>query len=136
METAVRFGELVEGLDDIVISGDPDIEINKVEVDSRLIEANDVFVAIPGFADDGPRYIAEAIARGATAIVSPGEVQADVKCLARVGDIRRATAKIAARYYNHPSRQLKLIGVTGTNGKTTITWLLKSSLSSATVRSA
>ena len=126
METAVRFGELVQGLSDVVISGDPDIEINKVEVDSRLIEANDVFVAIPGFADDGVRYINEAVARGATAIVSPGDVQANVKCRAKVSDIRRAIAKIAARYYDHPSRKLKLIGVTGTNGKTTITWLLKS----------
>ena len=126
MEAVVKFRELVQGIDGVVFDGDPDFEINKVEVDSRLVEANDVFVAIPGFADDGEKYISDAVTRGATAVVSPGDLQTKVKCHARVGDIRRAIAKIAARYYDHPSRKLKLIGVTGTNGKTTITWLLKS----------
>ncbi len=126
MGVAVTFGELIHELDDAVISGDPNVEIGKVEVDSRLITANDVFVAIPGFADDGLKYITDAVSRGAIAVVSPGEVPAGTRCSAKVRNIRRAVAKIAARYYDHPSRRLKLIGITGTNGKTTITWLLKS----------
>ena len=126
MGAAVTFAELLSDLDDVVISGNPGTEINKVEVDSRLIGVNDVFVAIPGQADDGLKYISDAVTRGAVAVVSPTAVPATIKCSARVGDIRRAIAKIAARYYDHPSRKLKLVGVTGTNGKTTITWLLKS----------
>ena len=122
----MTFGELVAGLDDAVISGDPNVTINKVEVDSRLVSANDVFVAIPGFADDGLKYVFEAVRRGAIAVVAPAEAPVGVSCYAKVGDIRRAIAKIAATYYEHPSRKLNLIGVTGTNGKTTITWLLKS----------
>ncbi|MGB5105606.1 MAG: UDP-N-acetylmuramoyl-L-alanyl-D-glutamate--2,6-diaminopimelate ligase [Candidatus Zixiibacteriota bacterium] len=122
----MTFGELVAGLDDAIISGDPNVTINKVEVDSRLVNSSDVFVAIPGFADDGLKYVYEAVRRGAIAVVAPSETPVAVKCSAKVGDIRRAIAKIAATYYDHPSRHLDLVGITGTNGKTTITWLLKS----------
>ncbi|MCC6963214.1 MAG: UDP-N-acetylmuramoyl-L-alanyl-D-glutamate--2,6-diaminopimelate ligase [candidate division Zixibacteria bacterium] len=124
----VTFGELVERVEDIKITGDPTVTINKVEVDSRLITTDDLFVAIPGFADDGLKYVADAAHRGAVAVVAPVAVATPLRVVGIVGDIRRAVARIAARYYDYPSRKLKLVVVTGTNGKTTITWLLKSIL--------
>jgi UDP-N-acetylmuramoyl-L-alanyl-D-glutamate--2,6-diaminopimelate ligase len=124
----VAFGDLVASVEDITITGDPLTEIAKIEVDSRLITTDDLFVAVPGHADDGRKYIADAVNRGAIAIVAPTPVEVPVRVSGRVADIRRALARIAAKFYNYPSRRLKLAVVTGTNGKTTITWLLKSIL--------
>lgn len=74
------------------------------------------------------KYINEAIARGAVAVVAPERTDAKAECFVQVTDIRSAAAKIAARYFGYPSRQLDLIGVTGTNGKTTVTYEVKSIL--------
>jgi UDP-N-acetylmuramoyl-L-alanyl-D-glutamate--2,6-diaminopimelate ligase len=120
--------ELIETVDTVAITGDLSVPINKVEVDSRLITEGDLFVAITGETDDGAKYIGNAIAKGATAVVAERDFTADVQCKVIVKDMRSAVAKIAARFHNYPSKRLKLIGVTGTNGKTTITFLLKSIL--------
>jgi UDP-N-acetylmuramoyl-L-alanyl-D-glutamate--2,6-diaminopimelate ligase len=120
--------ELIETIDSVAVTGDPAATINKVEVDSRLIKQGDLFIAITGEKDDGLKYISDAIAKGAIAVVASTEFDAEVPCMVIVKDMRTAVAKIAARYYDYPSKHLKLIGVTGTNGKTTITFLLKSIL--------
>jgi len=120
--------ELIETVDTVAITGDLSVLINKVEVDSRLIGEGDLFVAITGEKDDGIKYIANAIAKGATAVVAERDFTANPACKVIVKDMRSAVAKIAARYHKYPSKQLRLIGVTGTNGKTTITFLLKSIL--------
>jgi UDP-N-acetylmuramoyl-L-alanyl-D-glutamate--2,6-diaminopimelate ligase len=93
-----------------------------------LIAKGDLFVAITGEKDDGIKYIPNAIAKGATAVVAERDFSADAVCKIIVKDMRSAVARIAARYHKYPSKQLRLIGVTGTNGKTTITFLLKSIL--------
>ncbi len=124
----VMFKELVADIRDIEITGDSSIEIAGVEVDSRMVQARDLFIAIPGEKQDGRAFVKDAVSRGAVAVVSSAPISEPVSCFARVGDIRRATAQIAARYYDFPSRRMKMIGITGTNGKTTITWLLKSIL--------
>jgi UDP-N-acetylmuramoyl-L-alanyl-D-glutamate--2,6-diaminopimelate ligase len=115
-----------------------DVTIQKISYDSRSVEQGDVFVAIRGLKLDGHRFIEDAVHRGARAVVLEDDrAMADsfflhndvVKVV--VGNSRRALAQIAANYFGHPSKKLGLLGVTGTNGKTTSTHLLKSILESA-----
>jgi UDP-N-acetylmuramyl-tripeptide synthetase len=124
----ITFKELIERLDGIAITGDPEVIINKVEVDSRLVGKDDLFVAVTGDTEDGWKYIPDVINKGAAAVIAMRDFPGEVRCKGIVADIRSAVAKISARYYDYPSRKLRLIGVTGTNGKTTITYLLKSIL--------
>lgn len=125
----VAFADLVKHLDDISITGDPATQINKVEVDSRQIARGDLFIAVDGYAVDGLQYVPDAIAKGAVAVLASKPVDAAVSCKAIVKDVRTAISRIAAEYYNYPSKELTLVGVTGTNGKTTITYLVKSIVS-------
>lgn len=122
------FADLVHEVKDIEISGDPATKINKIEVDSRLVEKGDLFVAVDGYALDGAQFIPDAIRNGAVAVIASRPVQAKLACFAVVSDIRSAVAKVAARFFGYPSRELTLVGVTGTNGKTTITYLVRSIL--------
>ena len=108
------------------VSGDTSISIEKVCFDSRKVEADTLFIAIRGTVVDGHHFIAEVIAKGATAIVCeemPAERFQSVTYV-QVKDSSLALAIIAANFYDHPSEKLKLIGVTGTNGKTTVVTLL------------
>ena len=97
-------------------------EVTGVCCDSQRIRPGDVFVAIPGFREDGRCHIAEAKARGAVCVLSREPVQE--LPWAVVQDPRRALAEVSARLYRHPDRELAVVGVTGTNGKTTTTQLL------------
>ncbi|KRD08188.1 UDP-N-acetylmuramoylalanyl-D-glutamate--2,6-diaminopimelate ligase [Flavobacterium sp. Root901] len=108
------------------VKGSTDIGIQKIEFDSRKVESNDVFVAIRGSLSDGHDYIDKAIALGAKAIICdtvPENTQKDVTYI-QVRDTNTALAFMAANYFEDPSAKLKLVGVTGTNGKTTIASLL------------
>ncbi len=108
------------------VSGDTSISIEKVCFDSRKVEADTLFIAVRGTIVDGHHFIAEVIAKGATAIVCeemPAERFQTVTYV-QVKDSSLALAIIAANFYDHPSEKLKLIGVTGTNGKTTVVTLL------------
>ena len=100
--------------------------------DSRKVKPGDTFVAIPGLKYDGADFIPQAIAAGAKVIVAEKEIEvpSGIK-FERVPSARKALAYLADQFYDHPSRKLKLIGVTGTNGKTTITYLIQSILASA-----
>lgn len=121
--------KLSEVLKNIVILesvGKTDIEICGIQIDSRKIEAGHLFIAVCGTQADGHQYIGKAIAQGATAVVCqqlPDDLPAGVTFI-RIEDTEDATGKIATQFYGNPSTQLKLIGVTGTNGKTTIATLL------------
>ena len=95
------------------------IEITGVAEDSRSVRPGELFVAIRGFVDDGHRYVEEALARGAAAVVAERELHCDAPCI-RVKDTREALARLSAAFYDHPTRGLYTIGVTGTNGKTTV----------------
>lgn len=111
---------------------------------SKQVRSGDLFVALPGSTTDGHRFIEEAIARGAAAILTqqppawhhphagPGPSRG-CPCIV-VSDTHRALTVIAARFYGHPSRKLRLVGVTGTNGKTTTTYLLKAILEAGGMR--
>lgn len=135
----MRFEELLGGCE-VVRRAGPNVEIGGVEYDSRRIASRSLFLAIRGETTDGNRYIAEALARGATAVVTDSaeafENVAKRSCDAGVAEVpagggRRAMAVIAANFFRHPERQVTLSGVTGTNGKTTTAFLLDAMLNSA-----
>lgn len=108
------------------VKGSTEIAIGKMDFDSRKIEANDVFVAIRGSVSDGHDYIEKAIELGAIAIVCDTFPENIVKGITyiQVKDTNKALAFMAANYFDNPSHKLKLVGITGTNGKTTIASLL------------
>lgn len=108
------------------VKGSTEIAINKMDFDSRKIESNDVFIAIRGTISDGHDYIEKAIQLGAVAIVCDTfpETIANGVTYIQVKDTNSALAIMAANYFGNPSQNLKLVGITGTNGKTTIASLL------------
>lgn len=108
------------------VHGATDITVSKIEFDSRKIELNDVFVAIRGTLSDGHDYIEKALSLGAVAVICeefPSVIVNGVTYI-KVKDSNEALAFLAANYYENPSENIRLVGVTGTNGKTTIASLL------------
>ncbi|MFN7043819.1 MAG: UDP-N-acetylmuramoyl-L-alanyl-D-glutamate--2,6-diaminopimelate ligase [Flavobacterium sp.] len=108
------------------VHGATDITVSKIEFDSRKIELNDVFVAIRGTLSDGHDYIEKALSLGAIAVICeefPSVIVNGVTYI-KVKDSNEALAFMAANYYENPSENIRLVGVTGTNGKTTIASLL------------
>lgn len=108
------------------VVGSTGIGIEKIQFDSRQISNNDVFVAIKGVISDGHDYITKAIEYGAIAIVCeelPDQLNEEITYV-EVANSNQALAFMAANFYEHPSQNLKLVGVTGTNGKTTVSSLL------------
>ena len=117
---------IIAKLNTITLTGSLSVEIEHIVFDSRKIEPNSLFVAIKGTQSDGHQYIEQCIADGAVCIVCqefPEKISADV-CYATVEDTSKALGEIANLFYGNPSANLKLVGVTGTNGKTTIATLL------------
>lgn len=108
------------------VKGSTDIAIDKMDFDSRKIEKNDVFIAIRGSISDGHDFIEKAIQQGAVAIVCDTFPETIIKGITyvQVKDTNSALAFMAANYFGNPSEKLKLVGITGTNGKTTIASLL------------
>ena len=114
----------------ISVRGELDVEIKSVEFDSRQVQQDAVFVAVRGEQVDGHNYISQAIASGATCIVCenlPNEMAENITFI-QVRNSAEALALIAANFYGNPSAELSLVGITGTNGKTTTTTLLHSLL--------
>lgn len=107
-----------------------DTDISGIQMDSRKVGAGDLFVAIPGFKMDGHRFIKEAVENGAAAVIGEEELTLDIPYI-RVHNSRLALGKLASEYYKYPSRKRKVIGITGTNGKTTVSYMLKHILESA-----
>ena len=115
-------------LKDILLSADVDIEVSGISYNSRLTKPGDVFVAVTGFKTDGHKYAKSAVENGAVCVVCEHEIEGvDVPCII-VENSRSALAEMSCNFYRNPTKQLKLIGVTGTNGKTTVTYLVKSVL--------
>ena len=109
-----------------IVIGTTDIQINDIQFDSREIQVNDLFVALKGTAVDGHEYVEKAVALGARAVVLEvlPDYQDENVTYIKVENAHNALALMAANYYDNPSKNLKLVGVTGTNGKTTTTSLL------------
>ena len=111
------------------VTGSLERDVTALAYDSRRVVPGGVFVAIPGYHADGHRFIGDALARGAGAVVHEARTAPDPRAtFVRVPDSRLALARLATAFYGDPSRQLRLIGVTGTNGKTTTTYLLRAVL--------
>ncbi|WP_166426926.1 UDP-N-acetylmuramoyl-L-alanyl-D-glutamate--2,6-diaminopimelate ligase [Flavobacterium psychrotolerans] len=108
------------------VKGSTDIAVNKIEFDSRKITENDVFVAIRGSVSNGHEFIEKALSLGATAIVCDTFPEIIIHGITyiQVKDTNNALAFLATNYFGNPSHNLKLVGITGTNGKTTIASLL------------
>ena len=124
----MKLTELIKNLTPLKINGKSDIGINKIEYDSRKVTQNDVFVAIRGYKTDGHKYIEQAVKNGAAAVIAEEHTENIKACEIIVDNTRRALSLISATYYGEPAKKMKLIGVTGTNGKTTTTYLVKSVL--------
>jgi UDP-N-acetylmuramyl-tripeptide synthetase len=107
-----------------------DLPILRVQDDSRKIAPGDLFVAVPGLTVNGERFAAAAVAAGAVAVVAQEPLSLGVPCLV-VPDPIRVLGHVAARLAGEPARRLKLLGITGTNGKTTTTYLMEAMLSAA-----
>jgi UDP-N-acetylmuramoyl-L-alanyl-D-glutamate--2,6-diaminopimelate ligase len=121
---AMLFRELADLLAMSRLVGDGNVTVTGVQSDHRLIEPGDVFVCIPGAVHDGHKFAAEAVAKGARALVAEKELPFLPVPQLIVKNTRHAVGRIAARIHGYPSREMKLVGVTGTNGKTTVTWLI------------
>ncbi|MGB1043462.1 MAG: Mur ligase family protein, partial [Tenacibaculum sp.] len=108
------------------VYGNTNVDINTIQFDSRQIQYNDVFVAQKGVTVDGHLFIDKALALGASVIICeeiPSELKDDITYI-QVQDSNIALAIMSANFYDNPSKNLQLVGVTGTNGKTTIASLL------------
>jgi len=123
-----KLKELLEVLPSKKVSGNVDLSIKKIECDSRRVTPGDLFVAIEGYTEDGHRHVDSAVKSGATAVVAEKNGSYKPKAKVIVPDTREALALLAGRFYGHPCRKLKMVGITGTNGKTTISYLIKSVL--------
>jgi UDP-N-acetylmuramoyl-L-alanyl-D-glutamate--2,6-diaminopimelate ligase len=118
--------KLLETSDVLEITGNPELTVKGIHSDSRKIEPGFLFIAVPGVQSDGHSYIGKAIENGATAVVCqnlPENIPTNITCI-RVKDSAESLGQIASLWNGEPSRKLKLIGVTGTNGKTTTVTLL------------
>lgn len=126
--------DLLRGVPGLELGASPELEVQSLAYDSRRVKPGALFFAIEGEKADGHRFIPQALSRGAAAIVSerpaPGELASK---WVRVPAIRQALAEAARAFFGHPESRLRLIGITGTNGKTTTAYLLESILRSSGV---
>jgi UDP-N-acetylmuramoyl-L-alanyl-D-glutamate--2,6-diaminopimelate ligase len=120
----VRWHDLLAGLDGVELTGDPNVEVTAITHDSRRVGPGAGFVCIPGTHADGHDYAAAAVGAGAVALLVERPLPLAVP-QARVPSVRRAFGPLAATFFGHPSRAMRCLGVTGTNGKTTTTYLLE-----------
>lgn len=129
-----KLKELLAGIEYQCISGTEDVEVSEVIYDSRKVTAGSLFICIKGANVDGHEFAAQVAAAGAKAIVVQNEVELpkDTQVtVIRVADTRYAMAFISAAYFGNPAKELQVIGITGTKGKTTTTYLVKSILEQA-----
>lgn len=115
---------LLENID-FDFKGSIEVEINEINYDSRKINRGDVFVAISGLSVDGHSFIDIAIRKGAATIICEKEIEIEGVTVIKVKDSRKALAILSANYFSHPEKKMKIIGVTGTNGKTTSVFMMK-----------
>ncbi len=121
---------LLDALPDKTVLGSLPAGVTGVAYDSRKVAAGALFVAIPGFKQDGRKFAADALGRGAAVVVAEGADPLPGSAAARVlvPSSREALARLADAYHDHPSRRLSVIGITGTNGKTTTSLLVEALL--------
>ena len=127
----MKLNKLLERLDYEVVQGSDEIEITTLINDSRKVENGSAFVCISGAVSDGHKFIPDVAAKGAAAVIVEREAEAPENVtVIRVKDTRYALALMSAAYFGYPAEKLKVIGITGTKGKTTTTYMIKSILDS------
>ncbi|MEK6265085.1 MAG: UDP-N-acetylmuramoyl-L-alanyl-D-glutamate--2,6-diaminopimelate ligase [Clostridium sp.] len=125
----MKLEKIIENIKFYLIQGNTDMEIVGIQYDSRKVKTGDVFFCIEGYNVDGHEYIQNAITNGAAAIVCQKNIEELKNCtVIKTDDSRKALSISAANYYNDPSSKMKMIGVTGTNGKTTSAFMIKAIL--------
>jgi UDP-N-acetylmuramoyl-L-alanyl-D-glutamate--2,6-diaminopimelate ligase len=117
--------ELLEAVDALAVRGATDREVRGLALDSRRISPGEAFFALPGVHADGARFAADAVAAGACAVFGGAGLESIAGTVVEVAEPRLALAQAAVRFHGHPSRELGVVAVTGTNGKTTTTWLVE-----------
>lgn len=120
----MKLKELLNGIDVVELHADAEMEIGGICYDSRLAAPGQLFVAVVGFSSDGHKYIPMAIGKGASAVLCEKAPETDVPYIL-VSNTRYALAIVSGNFYGNPARNMKMIGITGTNGKTTSTYLIK-----------
>ena len=128
----MRLSALLERIEYTCCQGSTDLEVGTVVYDSRKAGPDSLFICIRGAVADGHKFIPDVLKKGVKALVTEEEVEApqDVTVI-RVKDTRYAMAFISAAYFGYPAEKLKTIGITGTKGKTTTTYMVKSILENA-----
>lgn len=129
----MKLGQLIKNINCKIVQGCADTEVNAVQYDSRKVGRGDLFVCITGFQTDGHKYAKSAVEKGASVIVAEHMAEGMENSGAAIvitENTRKALALISAAYYDNPSEKINVIGVTGTNGKTTTTYLMKTILES------
>ncbi|MDX2011383.1 MAG: UDP-N-acetylmuramoyl-L-alanyl-D-glutamate--2,6-diaminopimelate ligase [Myxococcaceae bacterium] len=123
----MKLNEVLAGVStEPVASTKAKVDVTGVSTDSRQVKAGDLFIAVPGITADGTQFARAAVEKGAVAVVSEKAVPGLTVPLFLTPSARKAVALIAGNFYGNPARELSLLGVTGTNGKTTTAWLLES----------
>lgn len=125
----MKLSELMKNVPMVEIHADEEVEISAIAYDSRKVSQGCAFVAISGFASDGNRFIPQAMEKGAAVVITAKKPEQDVPYVLVSSD-RLALAMMATNYYDHPAEKMVMVGITGTNGKTSSTLLLKQVLES------
>ena len=120
----MKLKELLKDIPVLACTADPELEIEAVHYDSRKVTPGSLFVAVTGFASDGNRFIPMALSKGAVAVVTARKPEVEIPYVLVESD-RLALALLGCNFYGHPAKSMTMIGVTGTNGKTSTTLLLK-----------
>ncbi|HEX8959539.1 MAG TPA: Mur ligase domain-containing protein, partial [Solirubrobacterales bacterium] len=129
----MRLDELIAGVEVARTRGETGVEVAGLAYDSRRAGPGTLFFCVRGERADGHRFAAAAVERGAVGLVVERELELDVAQVV-VGEARAAMAPLAARFWGDPSAELKVVGVTGTNGKTTTAFLVREILEAAGAR--
>ncbi|MFH0777340.1 MAG: UDP-N-acetylmuramoyl-L-alanyl-D-glutamate--2,6-diaminopimelate ligase [Candidatus Eisenbacteria bacterium] len=130
----MKLRRLLEGAGLRSGTGIPEVDVTQVAYDSREVGPGGVFVCVSGLHKDGYEFVREAVSRGTVAVVLDRDMPVEGAVRVLVPDARVALASLACQFYGHPSRRLKLVGITGTNGKTTVSYLVKAICTEAGLR--
>lgn len=127
----MKLVDVIRDVDIIEINGVSSVEIKDIVYDSRKVTPGSLFICITGLKMDGHAYIDEAVEKGAVAVLVEKDIQKSGISIVKVLDTRKAMAIVSGNFYGKPTEKIKLIGITGTNGKTTTTYLISSILEHA-----
>lgn len=131
----MRLSVLLEGLTYEVVQGNTEVEVRGIKNDSRRVQPGDLFFCISGAVSDGHKYAQDVVAKGASVIVCEKDVQVpETVTVVRVESSRYAMGKISSAFYGKPSEQMTVIGLTGTKGKTTTTYMIREMLERAGIK--